>query len=630
MADIFGTEGNDVLIGTDADFLGSGGGDDNIYGRGGNDRINGLGGKNLLDGGVGDDRFLITVAPHENSSIYTSLWGGAGYDTLDLSGSPVAVSLTRSSGMGFARTNFYGSGLNATWDASVEHIVGSRFDDRLSVVYALDINGGDGNDTIMTGPGISQGFDRFDTGKYDSTLRGGAGDDVLQSSAATIRLYGDDGNDRLFAENGPDGQLFGGAGNDSLMALRGGLLDGGEGTDTLEATFYQTADLATGRMVNNDGTAATATLVSIENILVGVNNSDTRFVGTAYGNDNANMLTTYMSSPSRLYGRGGHDILNGGNGNDLLDGGDGDDILSPEAGNNIVTGGSGTDSVNIPFRFSDSQFTFNLAFTDITGRHYLIADSFTNRVDGVEIYRFREVTINNADGNRLVDDLYYLANNRDVVADDAEGHWSAFGWREQRDPNAFFDTSAYVGANPSAGNGDPLAHYLENGVRTGRDPSLLFDNEQYLAKNSDVAAGGMNPFFHYVAFGQAEQRAIYSAVGSGINGDFDAQFYLLANTDVAKSGMDPLSHYRQFGWREGRDPNAYFDTGYYKQNNPDVLTDPLAHYGEFGWREGRDPSAAFDTSAYLSAYDDVAASGMDPLMHFLVWGRLDGHDAFAV
>ncbi|MFC7334084.1 hemolysin-type calcium-binding region, partial [Rhodocista pekingensis] len=44
------------------------------------------------------------------------------------------------------------------------------------------------------------------------------------------------------------------------------------------------------------------------------------------------------------------------------------------------------------------------------------------------------------------------------------------------------------------------------------------------------------------------------------------------------------------------------------------------HYLEFGWREDRDPSAWFDLSAYLERNPDVAAAGIDPLRHWLVWG----------
>ncbi len=57
--------------------------------------------------------------------------------------------------------------------------------------------------------------------------------------------------------------------------------------------------------------------------------------------------------------------------------------------------------------------------------------------------------------------------------------------------------------------------------------------------------------------------------------------------------------------------------------NPDVKAqgvNPLLHYGIFGWKEARDPSAGFDTTLYLLGNPDVAAAGVDPLAHYLAFG----------
>jgi hypothetical protein len=47
---------------------------------------------------------------------------------------------------------------------------------------------------------------------------------------------------------------------------------------------------------------------------------------------------------------------------------------------------------------------------------------------------------------------------------------------------------------------------------------------------------------------------------------------------------------------------------------------PLVHYDAYGWKEGRDPSPQFDTKDYLAANPNVKALGVDPLIHFLVYG----------
>ncbi len=123
--------------------------------------------------------------------------------------------------------------------------------------------------------------------------------------------------------------------------------------------------------------------------------------------------------------------------------------------------------------------------------------------------------------------------------------------------------------------------------------------------------------------------------GTARNG-FDEKLYLSMNADVANavrngSIASGLEHFRQFGEREGRDPNALFDTDYYLANNKDVAaavargqTTAWSHYSNYGWKEGRDPSAYFNTRAYLETNDDVGASGMNPLLHFLHIGAADG------
>lgn len=76
---------------------------------------------------------------------------------------------------------------------------------------------------------------------------------------------------------------------------------------------------------------------------------------------------------------------------------------------------------------------------------------------------------------------------------------------------------------------------------------------------------------------------------------------------------------------------AFFDTEAYLSANPDVARagiDPLLHYQLFGFKEGRDPAASFDTTLYLRANPDVAAAGVEPLTHFVTFGRLEGRTAF--
>lgn len=69
--------------------------------------------------------------------------------------------------------------------------------------------------------------------------------------------------------------------------------------------------------------------------------------------------------------------------------------------------------------------------------------------------------------------------------------------------------------------------------------------------------------------------------------------------------------------------SSYFDIEYYREaaNRPDLTAEAgLDHYLLTGWREGFDPSARFSTEAYLTLYQDVAEEGINPLLHYVLFG----------
>ena len=98
----------------------------------------------------------------------------------------------------------------------------------------------------------------------------------------------------------------------------------------------------------------------------------------------------------------------------------------------------------------NSQFTPTVAASD---HHIFFAwTDFAARPTDTAApgIRGRSFGVQDGDGNPLVDSLYYLAHNPDVLQAgvDPVAHFNAFGWREGRDPSGFFDTSAYLNANP--------------------------------------------------------------------------------------------------------------------------------------------------------------------------------------
>lgn len=70
-----------------------------------------------------------------------------------------------------------------------------------------------------------------------------------------------------------------------------------------------------------------------------------------------------------------------------------------------------------------------------------------------------------------------------------------------------------------------------------------------------------------------------------------------------------------------------FDPNWYLAHYPDVAAtgmDPALHFVLRGGAEGRDPGASFDAKEYLARYPDVAASGASPLLHYLESGSKEG------
>jgi Ca2+-binding RTX toxin-like protein len=242
---LYGWAGNDSLIGRDGDdWLIGGDGDDTLRDSGGNDFIHGGHGRdmvsyeNVTTGGVTVD-LAVTTAQDT---------GGAGIDTI--------VMVEDVTGTDFADTLIGNAGAN--------DLYGGAGDDLLEGGLGTDtLDGGAGNDTASyasattavnvnltlplqwTGGG---GWDRIVDvenaigSRWNDTLWGTDGDNVLEGRAGNDHLLGGDGNDTLIGDGDAlalmasyDDTLEGGDGDDLLIGGRGrDVLIGGEGADTFE------------------------------------------------------------------------------------------------------------------------------------------------------------------------------------------------------------------------------------------------------------------------------------------------------------------------------------------------------------------------------------------------------------
>lgn len=327
----------------------------NVAGRGGQDVVTLALSTQFASLGGGDDTLRITAASAPGDSSY----GGAGTDTIEVSGGGTAV--IRARVVEFERVVLIDPGtvdisatvaaLDVVFTTGDDGVFGSNRAETFNGGEGNDIlRGGGGSDTLVGGPGNDtlDGGTGNDTASYAAAPAGvtvsllvagpqntgGAGTDTLigiervTGSAFNDTLTGNNdvndmrggaGNDTLRGEGGPD-RLFGGPGNDTLI--------GGSGWDTAdysEAAGGIVADLQA-RTVSNDGDGGQDTLNSIETI------TGSPFDDTLSGTSNGETLIAGAGNDT-LFGRGGNDTLGGGLGDDTLEGGVGSDRVVGGAGN---------------------------------------------------------------------------------------------------------------------------------------------------------------------------------------------------------------------------------------------------------------------------------------------------------
>jgi predicted extracellular nuclease len=396
------------------------------------------------------------------------------------------------------------------------------------------------------------------------------------------------------------------------VASAGGASISGSGTDTVTLTGTLAQINTTLAASNNVVYAPTHDFVGDDTLTVTTSdNGNTGTGGTLTDTDEVKIV---VANPAQAPQQGTP----------------GDDSFAIPDGISNFNALGGIDTATFGFKLVDATVSYvgNAVIIDGPASHTVLT--------GFEKYVFTDGTVNNDDGNPLVDDLFYYSRNHDVwnAHASADDHYNGFGWHEGRDPDAFFSILIYQSANPdvNAAGVNPLTHFHQFGWLEGRIPSLTFDPRQYLDANPDVAAAHVDPLAHFLQFGAQEGRQPFAPSELiGVNG-FDFVYYLQHNPDVAAARVDPFQHFQTTGWKEGRNPNALFDVNGYLATYGDVAAahiNPLDHYNQFGWHEGRDPSVGFDTSSYLAAYADVAAAHVNPLAHFLQFGIHEGRSPFA-
>ena len=256
------------------------------------------------------------------------------------------------------------------------------------VLAAVNLSGGEGNDTILltergrTGDVIGGGTINGNAGNDTITIAGlapgltvdgGPGEDRITAGSRAIAIDGGDGSDVIFGTPEND-ILSGGSGSDRITAYGGDdTIDGGSGNDTIDAgpghdnvSGGDGADEILGGMgddiIDGGGDSDSIEGGSGHDVIAGGTGADSIFghsgadllIGDTYDDTNAETLRDLLRElaegtvpasaidvlgiGSADNGAGGDDTLIGGGGPDVIFGGEGNDFLF--GGNFLVTGES--------------------------------------------------------------------------------------------------------------------------------------------------------------------------------------------------------------------------------------------------------------------------------------------------
>lgn len=361
---LLGGDGRDELHGNnDGDVLNGGAGEDRVYGDAGFDFVydDSSLDADTLDGGSESDTLIANWSDLGGDIA----WVGNGAGLLVIRGHEIS---------GFERFDLtFGAG-NDLYDGSA----GISRDDTVVAAAGSDTltggNGGnhlygdDGNDTLTDGDDLD-------------FLYGGAGDDLLISTndLATEYLFDDlqggDGNDTLIGGFGPehftDGRgndwISGGAGDDwielSLQPTEADTVDGGEGVDDRFDADWRALTTDT-VWVNTPGEqhAINGVLISnVEELFLRLGSGNDTVINNLvdsrydYSSINGGAGDDHLVGDGLLYGGTGNDTLGAGpngtsafgeEGDDSIVGGRNDDTLNGHDGNDTLSGGKGADRLD--------------------------------------------------------------------------------------------------------------------------------------------------------------------------------------------------------------------------------------------------------------------------------------------
>ena len=165
----------------------------------------------------------------------------------------------------------------------------------------------------------------------------------------------------------------------------------------------------------------------------------------------------------------------------------------------------------------------------------------------------------------------------------------------------YFDKNYYFNQlsknEKSKKNLDLIEHYIKEGWKKGYNPSSKFNTNKYLEINKDIKKSKINPLLHYERYGRKENRKFekvseqdYEFIKQSKYFDKNYYFIQLSETEKTIKNLDLIEHYMNEGWKKGYNPSSKFNTNKYLEINKDIKElgiNPLEHYLKYGKKEKR-------------------------------------------
>jgi RTX calcium-binding nonapeptide repeat (4 copies) len=336
-ARLSGDAGHDTLTGSDLkDLLRGGEGADTLVGNGAGD---------IVQGQAGDDTMRWRLGDGSDSQS-----GGDGADDAVFSGSELSDQFGLQDLGGIVGLSSTGGSVRISAEAiRLDAGPGDDSVDATTVApaFALELEGGAGNDTLTGG----QGPDTVGGGDGDDVVKGGHGNDVVTGE----RSLGGFGNDRMNMLPG-DKLVTGGSGLDVARLITTG------GDDNLTLRNDGGDGVHVGGLAN--GAPLAITTGDNEALAIELGDGDDKatvlpevglLTAVAISGDRGDDILRGSDGPEMLFGAAGRDVLDGGLGRDRLLGGIDDDVLqSRDGGQDLLACDTGGDSVHADLDEIDS------------------------------------------------------------------------------------------------------------------------------------------------------------------------------------------------------------------------------------------------------------------------------------